>query len=177
MSILSAAGNWFIRVASNAWRRFHMPQEKFILSRELGRLAKWLRILGYDTAYFNQDNLSSLIIQALRDGRMVITKNHRLSQRKGVRIALVRHEKIREQIGEILGLLRIRPDPKMLFTRCVLCNIGLVRVNKSSVKKNVPEYVFKTQDNFITCPQCNRIYWQGTHWGNVKNTLKEIDSL
>jgi len=147
---------------------------KFILTKELGRLSKWLRILGFDTVYYNQDNLSSLIIQALRDERIILTRNQRLPQARGLKIVLIKNEKIKKQVAEILQTLKIKPEPEMMFSRCILCNTELVYITKDEVKDKVPEYVFNTQEDFITCPQCNRIYWQGTHWGNVRKTLEEI---
>lgn len=147
---------------------------KFILTKELGRLAKWLRILGFDTVYFNQDNLSSLIIQALRDERIILTRNQRLARPSGVKIVLIKAEKIKDQIAEILKELHIRPESEKMFSRCIICNEELVEIEKEKIKDKVPEYVFKTQEDFITCPKCKRIYWQGTHWGNVIKTLEEI---
>ncbi len=147
---------------------------KFILTKELGRLAKWLRILGFDTAYYNQDKLSSLIIQALRDERIILTRNQRLPQARGLKIVLIKNEKIKKQVEEALKTLKIVLEPEMMFSRCILCNTKLAVIAKDKVKDKVPEYVFKTQSDFITCPQCQRIYWQGTHWGNVRKTLEEI---
>ena len=147
---------------------------KFILSRELGRLAKWLRILGFDTAYFNQDNTSSLIIQALRDSRLIITRNHRLAGSCRLKTFLVKSEKLKDQLIEVLKGLKLGINSDMMFSRCIICNVGLEKIDKEKTKDKVPEYVFNTQDNFIACPECKRIYWSGTHWGNVAETLKEI---
>ena len=147
---------------------------KFLLTKELGRLAKWLRILGYDTLYFNQDNLSSLIIQALRDNRIILTRNHRLPQSRGVKILLIKAERIKEQMPQVLETLKLEPDSGKMFSRCIICNEELVGIDKEKVKDKVPEYVFKTQEDFVTCPKCKRIYWRGTHWGNVEQTLKEV---
>lgn len=147
---------------------------KFILTKELGRLAKWLRILGFDTEYFNQDNASSLIIQALRDNRIIITRNHRLPKSAGLKILLLKAQNLKEQLAQVLKALQITPLSDMMFSRCIICNETLVDIDKEKVKAKIPEYVFKTQQDFITCPKCQRIYWQGTHWGNVSTTLKEI---
>jgi len=147
---------------------------KFILSRELGRLAKWLRILGFDTAYFNQDNTSSLIMQALRDDRLIITRNHRLAGSSRLKTFLVKSEKLKDQLIEVLKGLKLSINSDMMFSRCIICNVELEHIEKEKAMSKVPEYVFNTQDNFIICPNCKRIYWSGTHWGNVNETLKEI---
>lgn len=147
---------------------------KFILTRELGRLVTWLRILGYDALYFSQDNYSSLIIQALRDDRIILTRNHRLLKPGGVKIVLIKTQEVKEQISEALKELKIKPSPDLMFSRCIICNVELQDIEKDKIKDKVPEYVFKTQKDFVTCPRCNRIYWQGTHWGNVSKTLDEI---
>ena len=147
---------------------------RFIITKELGRLAKWLRILGFDALYFNQDNPGSLIILALRDERIILTRNHRLPKPGGIKILLLKSEKLKEQIPEVLKALNIGPDEDIMFSRCIICNVELVDIDKEKVKDKVPEYVFKTQEDFIICPNCKRIYWPGTHWGNVKKTLNEI---
>jgi hypothetical protein len=147
---------------------------KLILTRELGRLCKWLRILGFDAGYFQQDNLSSVIIEALREDRIILTRNHHLPRSTGLRIVLIEAEKIKAQVAEALKKLDIKPSSEKMFSRCIICNEELLGIEKEKVREKVPEYVFKTQDEFITCPKCQRIYWQGTHWGNVAQTLKEI---
>lgn len=147
---------------------------KFLLSEELGRLAKWLRILGFDADYFSVNNTGSLIIQALRDGRIILTRKRRLAEVKGIKIIFIKNEKIKDQIAEVQRALKIRLDSDMMFTRCIICNRELVDIDKQKVKDRVPEFVFKTHEDFITCPKCNRIYWQGTHWGNVQSLISQI---
>ena len=147
---------------------------KLLLTRELGRLAKWLRILGFDTEYFKEANISSLVIQALRENRVIITRNHRLPRSAGLRIVLIKEEKLKEQLREVLKALEISLDSVLMFSRCIICNEELAEIAKDKIKDRVPEYVFNTQEDFIRCPKCERIYWQGTHWGNVEAILKEI---
>jgi hypothetical protein len=147
---------------------------KFLLTKELGRLSKWLRILGFDAEYFSENKASSLIIKALREDRAIITRNHRLPASRGVRIITIESEKLAEQIPEVLGALKIKPEQAAMFTRCIICNVELVEVEKEKIKDKVPDYVYETQGDFIACPKCQRIYWQGTHWGNVQKTLDEL---
>lgn len=151
---------------------------RFILTAELGRLAKWLRILGFDALYYAQADFPALLIQALRDERIILTRNQRLIDKlRAARAVQIRSEKISEQLKEVLQRLGIKPQPDKMFSRCIICNRQLCSVKKQQVKGKVPEFVFKTQDEFFSCPCCQRVYWPGTHWGNVKNTLKEICSL
>ncbi|MFZ5845151.1 MAG: Mut7-C RNAse domain-containing protein, partial [Patescibacteria group bacterium] len=62
-----------------------------------------------------------------------------------------------------------------MFSRCTICNQELSSIDKTKIKEKVPVYVYNTQENFFICAVCNRIYWQGTHWGNVKKTLEEYN--
>jgi uncharacterized protein with PIN domain len=108
----------------------------------------------------------------------VITRNHKLPESRGLKIFLIKSEIIKGQLKEVFGALKINPDKEKMFTRCLICNKELLEIAKEQIRDQVPDYVFKTQDNFVACPQCKRVYWQGTHWGNVAVTLKEImDSL
>ena len=116
-----------------------------------------------------------MIVQALRDERIILTRNQRLPQSRGVTIIRITAETLKAQIPQITKALKIKLDSQRMFTRCILCNEALTDIEKEKVRDWVPEYVFKTQNDFVRCPKCNRIYWQGTHWGNVASTLKEID--
>jgi uncharacterized protein with PIN domain len=150
---------------------------QFLLTKELGRLAKWLRILGFDAEYVKQDKISAIIIQALREGRIVITRNQRLSQRGGLKVILLRSEQLKGQLQELLKTLQMTPQEGIMFSRCTLCNRELKPIAKAEVQDKIPAYVFQTQQKFLSCPACQRVYWQGTHWGNVSQALKEISLL
>ncbi|MDD5348355.1 MAG: Mut7-C RNAse domain-containing protein [Candidatus Omnitrophica bacterium] len=147
---------------------------KLLLTRELGRLARWLRIMGFDSEYTRQNNNASVLMQALREDRTILTRNHHLPASRGIKILVLEQETIKEQLGETLRLLRIDPGQERMFTRCTICNKELTAVAKESVKDKVPEYVFSTQEDFYSCGTCGRIYWHGTHWGNVRQLLDSI---
>ncbi len=150
---------------------------KFILTKELGRLAKWLRILGYDSSFYRQDNLSTLVITALREERAILTRNSRISRFPGPRIVKIKSDFVAQQIKQVIVELKLKPKQKDMFTRCVICNIGLEEIAKSRVKNKVPEYVYQTQKDFVACPQCKKVYWQGTHWGNAREYLEKIQNV
>jgi len=150
---------------------------KFIVTKELGRLARWLRILGFDTEYFSSSNRSSLIIISLRDERIILTRDSRMSPVSGVRILKVKHDELKQQLAQVMKELNIKLNEKLLFTRCVLCNKELKTTEKKSIKGRVPDYVYETQSDFVICPECKRVYWQGTHWGKAHELLAEVNNL
>ena len=133
-----------------------------------------MRILGYDTSYFDSDRISSLIIAGLREGRIILTKNSRLSRHMGVRTVYIEDDFVKGQLRQVINELNLKPDEEDMFTRCVICNILLEGAKKQTVRGKVPTYVFQTQQEFVRCPICGRIYWQGTHWGNVQKYLSQI---
>ena len=92
---------------------------KFILSRELGRLCKWLRILGYDAEYFKKENKGLLLVEAMRDDRTIVTRNSRMGQARGVRIIKIKSDRIKEQLRQVLAELRTGPKEKSMFSRCI----------------------------------------------------------
>ena len=150
--------------------------EKFIVTRELGRLAKWLRILGFDTTYHNIDNVSTLVITALREDRIILTRNTKIGQHRGIKIIKVNSDFVKEQLTQVLGDLKISPRQDLMFSRCIICNKELIAIEKTSIKDKVPEFVYNTQEEFVSCPVCGRIYWQGTHWGNVKEIIAKLSN-
>ena len=133
--------------------------------------------MGFDCTYFTSENKSSLVITALREGRIIITRNHHLTKSVSLHIVELDAELIKDQLKEMMEKLSLKPDKDMLFSRCIICNEPLISVEKETVKDKIPEYVFKTTQDFVSCPVCKRIYWQGTHWGNVSEVLKEVGLL
>jgi uncharacterized protein with PIN domain len=150
---------------------------KFILTKELGRLARWLRILGFDTVYYRQDNTSRLLLLALREARIVITRNKVLFDKISAKAVYVKEERLREQLKKVASTLKMKIDQDKMFSRCVICNRPLSCVDKREVEKKVPEYVYKTQNKFMDCPECNRVYWPGSHWGNIKKALAKLELI
>jgi len=137
---------------------------KFITDSNLGKLAKWLRIMGYDTVYDRGTIDRSLLERGANEGRIVLTRRRDMVLRnfRG-RMVIVRAEKVTEQILEIADVLQLKPDHDKLFSICTRCNVELREVSKPAVKERVPEYVFQTQETFHVCPRCDTIYWSGTH--------------
>lgn len=154
-----------------------MSEPKFVVDVNVGRLAKWLRVMGYDALFPLHAEDNELVRIALREDRIIVTKDSGLTERRLVttgrlKVVLVRHDDVRGQLRQLIDSLEL--DNQREFSRCILCNEPLIGVPKESVKDQVPPYVFNSQDEFMECPLCARIYWRGTHWANMHRELVQI---
>ena len=148
---------------------------KFLADVMLGSLAKWLRILGYDTAYDNRITDDQLIDSCRAQNRIALTRDGRLIKRLQLSCSLfIESEDLFEQIQEVLNFLGEEVDPARLLSRCVECNSELESVSRQAAREKVPPYVFKTQHRFKQCLHCDRIYWGGTHRDDIYERLRGL---
>ncbi|MHB8769824.1 MAG: Mut7-C RNAse domain-containing protein [Syntrophales bacterium] len=148
-------------------------QERFAADRTLGKLAKWLRILGYDTLYERPDAERDVLRRAQEQGRIVLTRKRDWARHAlPGRLVVVEADRVEAQIDEVLSALNIVPDPAERMTRCLHCNALLQEVPKASVEALVPAYVHASCDRFRRCPCCGKIYWPGTHTRHVDEYLR-----
>lgn len=147
---------------------------KFLLTKELGRLAKWLRILGFDARYESSGNKSVAMIEALKEERILLTRNLRFGTRHGGIIIFVKHDGLQDQLRDVFSQIDVKLEPDRLFSRCTVCNESLAAVAKERVRQSVPAYVFEAHEDFMRCCKCQRVYWKGTHWGNAEEVLKKL---
>lgn len=148
---------------------------KFIVDRMLGKLAKELRMLGYDTLYDRRGDTAGLLEIARQQGRTVVTRKTVLpTSRPEDRIIRIRadvpHLQLKELIAEAL-LSRSEAKP---FSRCVLCNLLLAEIPPGEAEGKVPDFVLYHHTEFFRCPECGRIYWKGTHQKNMEKWLEEV---
>lgn len=136
----------------------------------LGRLARWLRVLGYDTLYFPDGEDAGLVRRALAEDRILLTRDVELGRRRGVRVILIADDRVENQLREIAHLLPLTADEA--FSRCLDCNLPLIELERALARDLVPPYVFATQQRFRRCPQCGKVYWRGTHWAHMLATLE-----
>ncbi len=144
---------------------------KFLVDHMLGKLAKYLRFLGYDT-YYPKNRMSDddLIKIAKDEGRIIITRDKELARRSGG--FYVPSENYLEQLKMVIERYNLKDD--MMLTRCSICNEILVPVNKERVKDKIPPYVYEHQNEFYICPKCGRVYWWGTHTERIERTIRNI---
>jgi uncharacterized protein with PIN domain len=137
---------------------------KFLTDRSLGKLTKWLLILGYDTLSHKGDADRMFLKRAQAEGRVALTRKRDLAGRQFMgRMMLIEDDRVENQIPEIIKRFSLDQDPRKIFSRCIKCNEDLVPIGKDRVKGKVPEYTFDTQNQFMTCRNCGAIYWPGTH--------------
>lgn len=138
----------------------------------LGTLAKWLRFMGYDTAYPGPLDDTELLALAQREGRVLLTRDKELAGRSA-RALRVHSDDLEEQIREVASAL----DLKLIepLSRCSLCNTPLVAARLEEVGDLVPEGVRARHASFWQCPTCHRVYWQGSHWDKMVQRLNHFD--
>ena len=148
---------------------------KFLVDHMLGKLVKGLRMLGYDTIYYRAADPHQMIQLARQEGRMILTRNTKLiPKRPEDRIVRLTEDIPFLQLRELIDKKLIRLDEEDLFSRCLLCNALLVEIPRSEAEGKVPDFTFYQQKEFFQCPQCNRIYWQGSHQENMQKKIEEL---
>ena len=148
-------------------------EERFVADRNLGKLVKWLRILGYDTLYDRGAADRDFFRRAREEGRIALTRKRALARlaHQGSLI-VVKADRVEAQIGQVLEELGMVPDLSQQMTRCLHCNVLLEEVPKAAVEGRVPAYVYEASPRFRQCPRCGKIFWPGTHTRHVQERLK-----
>lgn len=149
-------------------------EQRFFADSMLGKLARWMRTLGYDVAYDPYIDDGELVMRALEEGRTILTRDTRLIQRRSARgrAFFITGDHVGEQLKQVIR--EFPPDEKLLLTRCLRCNVPLVSIPKEKIEERVPPYVFRTQSEFSECPSCRRIYWGATHKAKMLDDLKKL---
>lgn len=148
-----------------------MTDIKFIADVMVGKLARWLRILGFDVLYSNAFRDGEIVRIAEEENRVILTRDTRLAARRRLRAqcVLIESGEHREQVRQVLRTFDLKDFN--VFSRCLECNAPLHPLDKESVFERVPPYVYLTHQRFATCPSCNRIYWHGTHTDDMLKQL------
>jgi uncharacterized protein with PIN domain/sulfur carrier protein ThiS len=149
-----------------------LRRTRFVLDVHLGRLAKLLRMLGFDTLYSNSYDDSSLSRISRDQRRIILTRDRELLKRSMITHGYcLRSDQPMEQLLEVLKRFdlgeKVRP-----FSRCLRCNSVLRAIAADQAAPAVPEYVARTYRRYRSCPECGRIYWQGSHWEHMRRVLE-----
>ena len=145
----------------------------FIADCHLGKLAKYLRLMGFDTLYFTQIDDNDLITLALEQNRIILTRDRGLSERKNVPVLFLESKETRAQLQAVISHFNLKKHP-VPFSRCIVCNTPLQVVEKTKVLHRLPAKVKRYFSHFEYCPVCDRVYWHGDHYRRMKQFLENV---
>jgi uncharacterized protein with PIN domain len=149
--------------------------ERFVVDMTVGKLAKWLRALGFDTAVYPGRDLHRLVQLSRRENRVIVTRNRQLKAKLFLgNILILKENEADRQIAAVIRSMKIPVVPQRFLSRCLRCNELLETVPRERVEGKVPEFVFHAHEAFHRCPACQKIYWEGTHPTNMKRKIEKI---
>jgi len=147
----------------------------------VGKLARWLRMMGFDSLFFTGEDDSQMVTQALAEDRILLTRDTGIMKRRVVtngrlKAVLFTDEEPEHQMRQLMSEMDLK-SPSRPFTVCLECNQPLVEVTPADVKDRVPPYIYKTQTRYVACPACRRVYWRGTHWAAMLRRLVKLADM
>jgi len=151
-----------------------LRKPKFVADVHLGRLTRYLRMMGLDVLYKNDFNDDKIVEISLNKKRAILTRDRGVLKRNEVTHGYwVRNIEVEEQVKEVLKRFDLRKEIKE-FSRCIECNEPLKSIKKETIIDQLPPRVANSQNDFYRCPVCKKIYWKGAHYLRM---LKFIQSI
>jgi uncharacterized protein with PIN domain len=155
---------------------------RFLLDGMLGKLARWLRMLGYESVYLNDSSDRDLLSIAKRDSLILLTSDqelYRTAAMKGIQTSLVQGRTEPERLASLAEHYNLRLEIDTAISKCPLCGFPIREVSKDEVEASVPPTTFKVYQSFWLCtnPKCAKVYWQGSHWKKIEQTLESARKI
>lgn len=151
-----------------------LRKPKFVADVHLGRLTRYLRMMGFDVSYKNNFDDDEIVRVSLKEKRAILTKDRGILKRRDVTHGFwIRSTKVEEQAKEVLSRFDLKKEIKE-FSRCIECNDSLKSIKKETIIKQLPPKVAAAQNEFYKCPSCNKIYWKGTHYQQMLSFIKSL---
>jgi uncharacterized protein len=145
----------------------------FIVDGMLGKLAKWLKILGFDALFMAADD-DKILAVARREDRTLLTRDREFVRRAGRHPALfIESTTWPDQVRQVLSRFDLGGEAHP-FTRCLECNVSLKSLSRESAAQIVPPHVLEKSASFSICPRCGRAYWAGTHQAEMERLIRAI---
>ena len=144
---------------------------RFIADSMLGSLARWLRMLGYDTVYEKDISDESVLKMASEEGRHIITRDRDLAKRPDA--MLLESEDLEAQLKAVSTEFGLSFDESRI--RCSACNGPLVDLSKDDARSAVPEGAWAENDSFWKCDACGKVYWKGSHWHGIMDRFRKLN--
>ncbi len=146
----------------------------FVADCMLGRLARWLRVLGFDVLYFPRIEDAALLGVARREGRALLTRDTGLFERTaGHPALLVASEAWEDQLVQVLDAFRLK-GLIAPHTRCLDCNAPLKPVPKDRARNLAAPFIVEQAEAFALCPACGRVFWKGSHADDMDARIGRI---
>jgi uncharacterized protein with PIN domain len=148
---------------------------KFIADGMLGKLTRWLRMLGHNVKYSSTLDDNQLITIAKKERRILLTRDLELYQQataKGVDAFYLEGKTEAERLAQLAKRFKIELDIDMATSRCPKCNAKVKPIPKEKAADKVEKSTFTYYNEFWECPKCGKIYWQGAHWTKIRKTLE-----
>ncbi|WP_372640771.1 Mut7-C RNAse domain-containing protein [Ancylomarina sp.] len=146
----------------------------FVVDTHLGKLAKYLRMLGFDTLYRSDIGDDEIIAVAKKEKRIILTRDKSLLRSKEISHGyFVRSTEKHEQLREVVDKFDLRSQFKS-FTRCITCNTSLVKTDKEEIRNRVEEDIFRIFNAFFYCKQCDKLYWKGSHFKRMETYIRDL---
>jgi len=153
-------------------------EPRFLCDVNVGKLGRWLRILGYDAEFMDPHRDEELILRARKERRILLTTDSGITDRPYLRdCLLIESRDHRLQLKQVCEAFRLRPPAERIFSRCTVCNVPVREADKAAVESRVPSHAFALHDRFYECQACGRAYWPGTHLRNTLKALRELGLL
>ncbi len=146
----------------------------------LGKLTRWLRLLGYDVKYSRSLNDEQLIEIARRESRILLTRDLKLYRQatvQGINSFFVERTTEAKKLASLAKRFNLKLDFNVTVSRCPKCNARIKPVAKEEIADKVPETTASYYDEFWRCSNCEKIYWQGAHWKRINKTLEEAKEV
>lgn len=151
-----------------------LREPKFVLDVHLGRLASYLRMLGFDTIYANHASDPELVAISVQQGRILLTRDRGLLKHSVVtRGYWLRETDSRRQAAEVVKRFDLAQSLRP-FTRCMVCNGLLTTVSKAEIERKVPQRILEWCNEFEQCPGCGRVYWEGSHYLRMRLWIEQL---
>lgn len=146
----------------------------FAAEKTLGRLTKWLRLLGFDTL-FESELSGKKFIDSLESERILLTRTRQIYRQFASRkLIFVESDHLELQLIQIFRELGLKAAQTRPFSRCLQCNVPIVTIEKSALSGQVPDYIFETHAHFNQCPKCERIFWPGSHTCRSLEKIRQL---
>lgn len=152
---------------------------KFVVDGMLGKLTRWLRMMGHDVKYSSSMDDAQLLSLAANEHRVLLTRDFELYQHaltKGFDAFYVMGQTEQERLAEVSKRFGIKLDIDMNVSRCPKCNTPVKRIPKKEAAGRVEESTFRFYKEFWECPKCRQVYWQGAHWTRIRKTFEAAEN-